>query len=184
MAFTITALKMETSAAWTSAVVIVTEMKIEKYPSPILKKRTDAVTEFGDHLYKLTDEMHGFMKDSHGVGLAANQVGLNMRVFTMEVGDTKRTMVNPEIVDGSGQVYFPESCLSFPGIVKKVQRKYKVKVWFQDPAGRVHKEWFEGLPAVCIQHELDHLDGKTFLEHMPRSARRMIESIMKKQKDK
>lgn len=159
-------------------------LPILRYPDPRLKTVATVVTRFDDALAKLTRDMAETMYDAPGVGLAATQVDVHKRIIVIDVTDDKSGLtvfVNPEIIDSStdSKVY-EEGCLSVPGIYEKVERPDTVKIRAQDVKG----EWFEvdcdELLAVCIQHEIDHLNGKVFVEYLSQLKQTRIKTKMKK----
>jgi peptide deformylase len=139
--------------------------QIVKYPDPILKKEAQQVTKFNERLHKLLDDMAETMYDALGVGLAAPQVAISKRVIVVDVGDGLIEMVNPEIVESSGeQIEPPEGCLSIPGLVGNVRRAQKIRVKGQDRYGNPVEMEAEGYLARAFQHEIDHLNGVLFLD--------------------
>jgi peptide deformylase len=148
------------------------ELEIVTWPDPMLmtpckpwdfENPPDYLAAF------LVPEMIKTMAMNHGIGLAANQVGLSYRVMTMQVQRTGEflALFNPEVVHASEQQYVEvEGCLSFPGVRLTIGRSEMVEVKFQDQTGKFHTRYFEGIDAKCFLHELDHLDGKTFKEHV------------------
>ena len=159
-------------------------LKILRYPDPRLHKVAKPVTEFGERLAKLVADMADTMYDAPGVGLAATQVDVHERVVVIDVSeshDELRVFVNPEITWASEekQVY-DEGCLSVPGIYDGVERPARVKVRAQDAKGEFFELECEGLLAVCIQHEMDHLMGKVFVEYLSPLKRNRIKTKMLK----
>lgn len=160
-------------------------LPILRYPDPRLKTVATPVTQFDDALVKLTQDMADTMYDAPGVGLAATQVNVHKRVIVIDVTEDKSgftVFVNPEIIDASKESkVYEEGCLSVPGIYEKVERPDTVKVRAQNVKG----EWFEidcdELLAVCIQHEIDHLNGKVFVEYLSQLKQTRIKTKMKKQ---
>ncbi len=154
---------------------------IVTFPHPVLKQQCAAVEQFDDELATLLDDMRQTMDDADGLGLAANQVGVSLRVFTMTLPEsdaedapmTHYELVNPEIVRRSGEIRFEEGCLSFPGISETVVRAATIQMRYQDRAGAVVEQTFEGVGAVCAQHELDHLNGVTFLDRLSTLKKRL-----------
>ncbi len=151
-------------------------MRTVKYPDPIL---TTPCPEFkfgtmsDADLFHILDEMAAHMKAEKGIGLAANQVGHSIRVFVML--DAKQKIwefINPTIIERSGGVQLNEGCLSAPGVVVQVPRFQTVTVKAYDRTGAEFTVVCEDLEAVCVQHELDHLDGVFFLEKTSRNQRR------------
>lgn len=155
-----------------------------RYPDPRLKTVATPVTQFDDALVKLTQDMAETMYDAVGVGLAATQVNVHKRVVVIDVSEESNELlvfINPEIVAASDESKaYEEGCLSVPGIYEKVDRPERVTVRAQDVKG----QWFEmpcdELLAVCIQHEIDHLNGKVFVEHLSQLKQTRIKSKLKK----
>jgi peptide deformylase len=138
---------------------------IVKYPDPILKEKAKVVTKFNERLGKLLDDMAETMYAANGVGLAAPQVGISKRVIVVDVGDQLYEMVNPEIVEKSGeQIEPPEGCLSIPGLLGYVKRADKVRLKGQDRHGNPMELVAEGFLARAFQHEIDHLNGVLFID--------------------
>jgi len=161
-------------------------LKILRYPDPRLHKVAKPVTEFGERLAKLVADMAETMYDAPGVGLAATQVDVHERVVVIDVSeshDELRVFVNPEITWASEekQVY-DEGCLSVPGIYDGVERPARVKVRAQDAKGEFFELECDGLLAVCIQHEMDHLDGKLFIDYLSPLKREMVRKKLAKQR--
>jgi len=134
--------------------------------NPILRSKTD-MFDFGDNQINLVDvapEMFAFMESTDdGIGLAAPQVGLRVRLFVMQIDDRKYVCVNPEILDhGTETETNEEGCLSFPDLYVKVKRVTEITVRYWDENGEEHNEVLTGLASRCFQHELDHLNGVTF----------------------
>jgi len=160
-------------------------LNILRYPDPRLHKVAKPVTEFGDRLHKLVADMAETMYDAPGVGLAATQVDVHERVVVIDVTETKDNLlvfVNPEIVWSSPdkQVY-DEGCLSVPGIYDGVERPARVKVRAVDQFNKPFELEADGLLAVCIQHELDHLMGKVFVEYLSPLKRNRIKTKLQKE---
>ena len=160
-------------------------LNILRYPDPRLHKVAKPVTEFGDHLHKLVADMAETMYDAPGVGLAATQVDVHERVVVIDVTETKDNLlvfVNPEIVWSSPekQVY-DEGCLSVPGIYDGVERPARVKVRAVDQFNKPFELEADGLLAVCIQHEMDHLMGKVFVEYLSPLKRNRIKTKLQKE---
>ncbi len=158
---------------------------ILRYPDPRLKTVATRVTQFDDALVKLTQDMAETMYHAPGVGLAATQLDVHKRVVVVDVTEDNSGLivfVNPEIIQVSEQAkVYEEGCLSVPGIYEKVERPETVRVRAQNVKG----EWFEvdcdELLAVCIQHEIDHLNGKVFVEHLSPLKQSRIKTKIKKQ---
>lgn len=160
--------------------------KIRYWPDEFLKKVATPVTDFGDELEEICKNMFDTMYDDKGIGLAATQVGIDKRIFTM---DTKfedegwcDALINPEIVEASEEkVIYPEGCLSFPDMFINLERHARVKIKYQDLTGEEQHVILEGISAVCAQHELDHLNGIVFFDYLKPAKRRMAEDKLRKQ---
>jgi peptide deformylase len=145
----------------------------------LLKSPAEPVAAVDDELRRFMDDMLATMYDAHGIGLAANQVGVLKRVVVMDLkaGDSEaepapRFYVNPEIVWKSEETApYEEGCLSIPGVYDEVVRPSKVRVRYLDYQGQPQEEEAEGLFAVCIQHEIDHLNGVLFIDYLSRLKR-------------
>ncbi|MCV2866846.1 peptide deformylase [Defluviimonas sp. WL0075] len=159
------------------------------HPDPRLKKLCDPVPEITDDLRRLAEDMLETMYDAPGVGLAGPQVGQMARIFVMdcvkEEGAAPRPMVliNPEITWRSEALnVHEEGCLSIPEQYAEVTRPAEVRVRWMDLAGKTQEEQFEGLWATCAQHEIDHLDGKLFIDYLTPLKRQLITRKMEKLK--
>ena len=154
------------------------------YPDPRLHKVAKPVTAFDDKLRALVADMLETMYESQGVGLAATQVDVHQRLVVMDTTDERNqptVLVNPEITWFSEErVKGEEGCLSVPGIYDGVERAVAVKVKAADEHGKVRELSAEGLMAVCVQHELDHLMGKVFVEYLSPLKRNRIKTKMLK----
>ncbi|MDQ2819083.1 MAG: peptide deformylase [Pseudomonadota bacterium] len=162
-------------------------LNILRYPDPRLHKVASPVTEFGERLTTLVRDMAETMYDAPGVGLAASQVDVHEQLVIIDVTETKdalQVFINPEITWASDdkQVY-DEGCLSVPGIYDGVERPSKVRVKALDLEGKPFEVEADGLLAVCIQHEMDHLMGKVFVEYLSPLKRNRIKSKMLKEKN-
>ena len=141
--------------------------KILYLPDPRLREISKPVVAFDDKLQVLIDDMFETMYDAHGVGLAAAQIGVGLRLSVIDVvGDKKNQIViiNPEIVSSEGEKKFDEGCLSVPGAYDTVTRAEKVTVNALDRHGKPFEIKAEGLLAECLQHEIDHMNGKLFVD--------------------
>lgn len=156
------------------------------YPDKRLREQAKPVTRFDDELARLVDDMAETMYAAPGVGLAATQIGVPLRLFLVDVaagGDQPselRVFVNPEIVESIGEVEFEEGCLSFPGVHEEVARAERVRVRAQDAKGVPFELEAEGLLAIAIQHEHDHLEGKLMIDHLSLLRRRLVNRAMQK----
>ena len=159
-------------------------LSIIEYPDPRLKTVASPVTRFDDHLRKLVSAMY----EAPGVGLAATQVDVHERLVVIDVSETKdqlKVFINPEIVWASEElVECEEGCLSGPGVYDAVTRPSRVRVRAQDEHGEVFELDCEGLLAVCVQHEMDHLLGKVFVEYLSPLKQVRIKTKMRKRKVK
>ncbi|HXV28363.1 MAG TPA: peptide deformylase [bacterium] len=151
--------------------------KIRLYPDPILKKKAEPLTSFGDKEQKLFDEMIETMYVEDGVGLAAPQIGISQRIFvaspSMKKGE-EYVMVNPEILEAKGRESGVEGCLSLPGIAGEVPRAKKIRFRYQDRFGQVHEMEVKDLFARIVQHELDHLDGVLLIDRVDFNMRQQL----------
>ena len=160
-------------------------LPILKYPDPRLKTVATPVTQFDDQLVKLTKDMAETMYEAPGVGLAATQVNVDKRVIVVDVSEDKSGLivfVNPEIVQASpDSKSYEEGCLSVPGIYESVDRPDTVRIRAQNVKGEFFEIDCDGLLAVCIQHEIDHLNGKVFVEYLSQLKQTRIKTKLKKQ---
>jgi len=156
--------------------------KITEYPEKVLAEVGKPVTEFDEELENLCADMFETMDDAEGVGLAAPQIGLNLRLFVMDCEGIKLVAANPEIVSQEGEQSGQEGCLSVGKVPAVVVRADKVKLKAQDVKGAWFEREAEGLAARCFLHETDHCDGKLFIDHLPKLRREMI--VKKFQKEK
>ena len=161
--------------------------EIAVYPEEVLKTRAEPVDRVDDEVRKLIDDMAETMYAAPGVGLAANQVRVLKRVLVIDIDHPEGTpnlitMVNPEIVERSGEIDWEEGCLSFPGINVDVTRSAKLKVRALDRDGNPFELEAEELLAVAIQHEIDHLDGVTLADKVSFLKRRWIMRELSKKK--
>lgn len=159
------------------------------HPDPRLKKLCAPVADLSDDLRKLADDMLETMYDAPGIGLAAPQIGVLDRLIVMdcvkEPGDAPRPLImfNPEIVASSDDTsVYEEGCLSIPEQYAEVTRPAEVTVRWIDRNGKEHQEDFAGLWATCVQHEIDHLNGKLFIDYLKPLKRQMITRKMEKLK--
>lgn len=156
------------------------------YPDKRLRTPGRPVTDFGGELQQLVDDMAETMYAAPGVGLAATQLGVAQRVFLIDIatGDDEpsdlRIFVNPEILEKHGTVCWEEGCLSFPGVHEEIERAERVKVRAKDRHGVDFELEADGLLAVAIQHENDHLDGKLMVDHLGMLKKRMVHRQMVK----
>ena len=159
-------------------------LQILRYPDPRLYTVAKPVTEVDDRIRQLADDMLETMYAADGVGLAATQVDVHERLIVMDTSETRdqpRILVNPELVMGSDDwVIGEEGCLSVPQIYEKVERHARVRVRALGRDGEAYEFDAEGLAAVCVQHEMDHLLGKVFVDYLSPLKRDRIKSKMLK----
>jgi len=159
-------------------------LNILRYPDARLHKVAAPVTVFDDGLKKLVADMAESMYGAPGIGLAATQVDVHKRVIVLDVSERRDSLVvlvNPEIVEATGESDIEEGCLSVPGIYELVPRAERVKVRAHDQNGNVFTLEAQGLLAVCIQHEMDHLQGKVFVEYLSQLKQQRIRAKLAKQ---
>ena len=159
-------------------------LNILRYPDARLHKLAAPVTVFDEALKKLVADMAETMYAAPGIGLAATQVDVHKQVIVVDVSerhDSLVVLVNPEIVDATGESDIEEGCLSGPGIYELVERAERVKVRAHDQNGKAFTLEAQGLLAVCIQHEMDHLQGKVFVEHLSQLKQQRIRAKLAKQ---
>ena len=137
---------------------------IVRYGDEVLRRRAAKVKRFDDEIRRLIERMYEAMAESHGLGLAANQVGVDLQVFTYDVGEGPHALVNPKIVRRKGEQVGVEGCLSIPGIQGDVSRAENITVKGLDENGNPVRLHAEGLMARVFQHEMDHLDGHLFID--------------------
>jgi peptide deformylase len=145
------------------------------WPDERLRDVAEPVTQWDEALAIFVQDLFDTMYDDEGIGLAAIQVGVRKRVIVLDCGlesPTPIAMVNPIVEDTKGETTFAEGCLSVPGIRAEVDRHEQLTVRFQDIHGAEHSLVASGLLAICIQHEIDHLDGKLYFDHLPEFERK------------
>ncbi|RMF33101.1 MAG: peptide deformylase [Alphaproteobacteria bacterium] len=158
------------------------------HPDPRLKTRCRPVERFDAALRKLAEDMLETMYDAPGIGLAAPQVGVTRRLLVMDASGKEEppqpmVLVNPEVTWASEDLNtHEEGCLSIPDIYEEVTRPARVRVRWQDLDGKAQEQEFDGLWATCVQHEIDHLDGRLFIDYLGAVKRSMITAKMKKLK--
>ena len=149
--------------------------RILTWPDDRLRDVAEPVTQWDDALAVLVQDLFDTMYDDEGVGLAAIQVGVRQRVIVLDCGletPSPIAMVNPTIEETQGETTFAEGCLSVPGIRADVDRHEELTVRYQDVHGDEHTLTASGLLSICIQHEIDHLDGKLYFDHLPEFERK------------
>ena len=160
--------------------------KIITYPHPILRKKTEAVTDFDDNLRQLIDEMTETMYAAPGVGLAANQIGVSLQVVVIDTSEDSeerkhRALVNPEIIEGEGSQVGEEGCLSVIDYSADVKRFRKITVRARDIEGNEEEFEAEDRFARIIQHEVDHLNGVLFIDRISSLKRTLYKRRLKKE---
>jgi peptide deformylase len=159
-------------------------LSILRYPDPRLRQRSAKVDRVNDRIRKLIKDMAATMYAAPGVGLAATQVNVHLQVIVIDISETRdqlRVFINPELLAASGEADVEEGCLSVPGVYEKVRRAERVTVRALDAAGELFTLEAEGMLAVCIQHEMDHLEGTVFVEKLSRLKQSRILARMRKQ---
>ena len=159
-------------------------LSILRYPDPRLCQRSAKVDRVNDRIRKLIKDMADTMYAAPGVGLAATQVDVHLQVIVIDISETRdqlRVFINPELLAASGDADVEEGCLSVPGVYEKVRRAERVTVRALDAGGALFTLEAEGLLAVCIQHEMDHLEGKIFVEKLSRLKQSRILVRLRKQ---
>jgi peptide deformylase len=160
-------------------------LPILEFPDPRLRTRAAAVTEVDAALRKLIDDMFETMYAAPGIGLAATQINVHKRVLVVDVSEDRSkplALINPEIIAREGVEETEEGCLSVPGIYDKVTRAEKVRVRTLDRSGKQIEIEADGLLAVCIQHEMDHLEGKLFVDYLSELKRTRIRKKLEKER--
>lgn len=175
------------------------KLEILTYPNPVLREVSEPVKEFGPELKKLAEDMLETMYDANGIGLAAIQIGqpIQMLVIDTRSRDLENAseddhtelekkitqplvLINPEIVQGWGKTTFDEGCLSVPSFFETVERFEKVEIKAQDVNGKELRFTTDGLLAICVQHEMDHLKGMLFIDHISFTKSNKIKNQIKK----
>lgn len=162
-----------------------TKLAILEYPDPRLRTRAEPIDVVDDAVRQLADDMLETMYAAKGVGLAASQVDVHRRLLVLDVSDTRdrpMVLINPEIVAAEGRAPGEEGCLSLPGIYDKLERAERIKVRAQDKNGIRFELEADGMLAVCIQHEMDHLEGKLFVDYLSELKRQLIRRRLQKER--
>ncbi|MDR1850463.1 MAG: peptide deformylase [Zoogloeaceae bacterium] len=159
-------------------------LKILHYPDPRLKKIASPVTQFDAVLHTLIADMAETMYAAPGIGLAATQVDQHRRIVVIDVSEERNSLlvlINAKIVQKAGTQVYEEGCLSVPGIYEKVERAEEITVEYLDLTGNAQILTARGLLAVCIQHELDHLEGRVFVDYLSQLKQSRIKTRLAKQ---
>jgi peptide deformylase len=158
-------------------------LNILHFPDPRLRTRAAPVVQVDDSIRRLVDDMFDTMYDAPGIGLAATQVNVHQRVIVIDVSEEKnepRVFINPELISREGVEQMDEGCLSVPGVYETVERADRVKVRALNRDGQPFELETDGLLAVCIQHEMDHLEGKLFVDYLSSLKRERIRKKLEK----
>jgi len=158
-------------------------LNILQFPDPRLKLKADPVTEFTDEIRVCVHDMVETMYEAVGVGLAATQLNIQKRIIvidTSEHGHHPLCLINPIILSKQDTILWEEGCLSFPGVYAYVQRAKTIEITYQDEHNNTHQLKADGLLSVCIQHEMDHLDGITFYDHLSPLKRTLMKNKLAK----
>jgi peptide deformylase len=154
------------------------------YPDPRLRQVAQPVTTVDDEVRRLVDDMAETMYAAPGIGLAAVQINVAQRVVVIDLSETRNALqvfINPEIMERDGKQVFEEGCLSVPGVYDEVERSRHIRMRAIDRNGQPFELEAEGLLATCIQHEIDHLDGKVFVDYLSRLKQTRIRKKIEKQ---
>jgi len=160
-------------------------LEILEFPDPRLRTVAKPVEIFDDDFRTLIDDMIETMYAAQGIGLAATQVNVHRQMLVLDVSeaqDQPREYINPQILESEGSETCEEGCLSVPGIYAEVERAEKIRVRAIDRNGNVFEENLEGLHAICLQHEMDHLKGKLFVDYLSPLKQRMVRKKLEKQR--
>lgn len=161
------------------------KLNILEFPDPRLTTVATGVEVFDEALKKLVKDMTETMYAASGIGLAATQVNVHKRLLVLDISedrDQPRVYINPQIISQSGEQTCEEGCLSVPGIYASVKRAENITVRAQDADGKTFEEELDGLHAVCIQHEMDHLVGRLFVDYLSPLKRNMVRKKLEKQR--
>jgi peptide deformylase len=158
---------------------------ILEFPDPRLRARAVPVTRFDPELSQLIDDLFETMYAAPGIGLAAPQVDVQLRLLVIDISEERNqplVLINPEILAREGVAVTEEGCLSVPGVFDQVQRAAKIRVRAQDRNGETFERDYEGTLAVCVQHEMDHIDGKLFVDYLSDLKRERIRKKLEKER--
>lgn len=161
------------------------KLNILEFPDPRLRTVAKPVVTFDANLKKLIEDMFETMYAANGIGLAATQVNVHQRLLVLDVSDERdqpRVYINAKITASSGEQSCEEGCLSVPGIYASVERAETIRVTAQDADGNVFEEDLEGLHAICVQHEIDHLEGRLFVDYLSPLKRSRVRKKLEKQR--
>ena len=159
------------------------KLEILEFPDPRLRTVAQPVEVFDDTLEGFVADMLETMYGASGIGLAATQVNHHRRILVLDVSeaqDSPQVFINPEIIAREGEERCEEGCLSVPGVYAEVQRAQRIRVRAQKPDGETFETDADGMLAICLQHEMDHLDGKLFVDYLSPLKRQMVRKKLEK----
>ena len=164
-------------------------LEILKYPHPLLKKRSKEVERVDEEVRKLIQNMTETMYAVNGIGLAACQVGVPRRIIVLDVSplDSEQSlfaMINPEVISEEGEIDYEEGCLSVPDCLEKIKRREKIRIRGTSPEGKEMEVEGEGILAIALQHEIDHINGVLILDRVSRLKREIYRNKLRKEKRK
>jgi peptide deformylase len=162
-----------------------TKLAILEYPDPRLRTKAAPVTTFDAALKRQVADMFETMYAAPGIGLAATQVDWHFRLIVIDISEDKKqpnVFINPEILESEGETSGEEGCLSVPGIYDDVSRAQRIRVRFQDVDGQSQECELDGMLAVCLQHEMDHLNGRLFVDYLSELKRQRIRKRLEKER--
>jgi peptide deformylase len=158
---------------------------ILEFPDPRLRTRAQPVTRFDADLHRVVDDMLETMYAAPGIGLAATQVDVHQRLVVIDISADRNDpliLINPEILSREGEIATEEGCLSVPGYFDEVKRAAKIRVRAQDRDGNTFERDCEDILAVCVQHEMDHIDGKLFVDYLSSLKRERVRKKLEKER--
>ena len=158
-------------------------LHILEYPHPGLREKAQPIEQIDNRITQLANDMLETMYDAPGIGLAATQVNVAKQLIVIDISDEKDSpmiIINPKITHEDGHQTYEEGCLSFPGVYAKVERANEITLAYQDINGDDQTIEADGLLAICIQHEMDHLDGKVFVDYLSPLKRNRIRKMLEK----
>jgi len=165
-------------------ICIMATLDILRFPDPRLRNKAKTVGSVNESIAQLADNLLETMYSAPGIGLAATQVNVAKRVIVVDISenqDEPRVLINPELLETTGIEEMEEGCLSVPGFYEKVKRAEKIRVRALGRDGEAFEEEMDGLLAVCVQHEIDHLDGKLFVDYLSSLKRQRIRKKLEKE---
>ena len=160
-------------------------LNIIEFPDPRLRQIATPVEAFDADLGRLIDDMFETMYSAQGIGLAATQVDVHKQLLLLDVSETRdqpHVYINPRSIESKGSETCEEGCLSVPGIYAEVSRAEKIRISARDPDGNPFEKELDGIHAVCLQHEMDHLKGKLFIDYLSPLKQSMVRKKLEKQR--